>query len=293
LAIEGKGTLVLDVNNDTGKPHRIKIPNSLYLPGLRMCLLLPQHWAQEVGANYPLPKGTRMENNAHNFVLLWGQGRYSKMIPFNAATNTPIFHILPLTASYHAFVNTFMACEAPFFSCERVLQLLRRRWLDGIAPLPEEFVAKKNAKFEKPDKQASEGVAHMDNNTVPMSNLPPPPKLTHHLDLLCWDALMFNPLPVFKETNEYSVVPPDDQAELMQWHYCLGHASFPKLKQLARNGKIPAKLANICPPRCAGCLFGAMTKVTWHTKDQCDSDHSVFAATKPGECVFVNHMQLT
>jgi hypothetical protein len=47
LAIEGKGTLVIDLNNDTGKPHQIKIPNSLYLPGLRMCLLSPQHWAQE------------------------------------------------------------------------------------------------------------------------------------------------------------------------------------------------------------------------------------------------------
>jgi hypothetical protein len=79
----------------------------------------------------------------------------------------------------------------------------------------------------------------------------------------------------------------------MQWHYCLGHASFPKLKQLMCNGKIPAKLANICPSRCAGCFFGAMTKVPWHTKDQRDDDHSVFAATKPGECVSINHMQST
>jgi hypothetical protein len=70
LAIKGKGTLVIDVNNDTGKPHQIKILNSLYLPGLRMCLLSPQHWPQEVRDNYPLPNGTRMENNAHNCVLL-------------------------------------------------------------------------------------------------------------------------------------------------------------------------------------------------------------------------------
>jgi hypothetical protein len=31
----------------------------------------------------------------------------------------------------------------------------------------------------------------------------------------------------------------DDQAELMQWHYRLGHLSFQKLKQLALNGEIP------------------------------------------------------
>jgi hypothetical protein len=69
LSIEGKGTLVIDVNDDTGKPHRVKIPNSLYLPGLRMCLLSPQHWAQEARDDYPLPNGTRMENNAHSCVL--------------------------------------------------------------------------------------------------------------------------------------------------------------------------------------------------------------------------------
>jgi hypothetical protein len=98
---------------------------------------------------------------------------------------------------------------------------------------------------------------------------------------------------VLKETDKCLVAAPDDQAELMQWHCHLGHASFPKLKQLVRNGKISTKLANIRPPRCAGCLFGAITKVLWRTKDQRDNDHSVFAATKPGECVSVNHMQLT
>ncbi len=43
LAIKGKNTLVINIKDNTGKPHRIKIPNSLYLPGLKMCLLSPQH----------------------------------------------------------------------------------------------------------------------------------------------------------------------------------------------------------------------------------------------------------
>jgi hypothetical protein len=282
LAKECKGTLVLDVNNDTGKPHHIKIPNSLSLPGLRMCLLSPQHWAQEAGDNYPPPNGTRMESNAHNCILLWGQGRYSKRIPFNAMTNTPIFHMLLLPSSYCAFVNTFMACKAPFFSRKRVLQLMGRHWLDGIAPPLEKLVTKENVNFENQGKQASEGVAHAEDDTVSTSNLPPPPKLAPQPDLLRWDALTFDPSPVLKETNKYSVDTPDDQAELMRWHFHLGHASFPKLKQLARIGKIPAKFTNIRPPCCAGFLFGAMTKVPWGTKDHHDNDHSVFATTKPG-----------
>jgi hypothetical protein len=78
----------------------------------------------------------------------------------------------------------------------------------------------------------------------------------------------------------------------MRWHYHLGHASFAKLRQLAQNGEIPKKLAAIRHLRCAGCLFGAMTKVPWQGKEQ-KSQHSVFIATKPGECVSVDHLQST
>jgi hypothetical protein len=141
--------LVLTINNNTGKPHRVRIPNSLYLPGLRMCLLSPQHWVQDAGDNYPLPNGTRMENNANNCVLFWGKGKFSKMIPFDAATNTPIFHTSPLMLSYHAFVNTFQALEAPFFAGERVFQVPGRRWLNGAPPPPEEFAAKENINYHK------------------------------------------------------------------------------------------------------------------------------------------------
>jgi hypothetical protein len=219
LAIKGKGMLVIDVNDDTGKPHRIKILNSLYLPGLRMCLLSPQHWAQEARDNYPLPNGTRIENNAHNCVLLWSQGKYSKSILFDAVTNTPIFQMLPSRLSYCAFVNTFMVCKAPLFSREHVLQLPGCHWLDGVAPAPEEFVTKENVNFNKGDKQASEGVVHTDDDTVPAANLPPPPELTPHPDLLRPVTLIFDPSSVLKDDDEYSVAAPDDQAEHMRWHY--------------------------------------------------------------------------
>ncbi len=78
----------------------------------------------------------------------------------------------------------------------------------------------------------------------------------------------------------------------MRWHYRLGHASFAKLRQLTLTGKIPKKLATTRPLKCTGCLFGAMTKVPWQGKEQ-RSQHSVFTATKPGECVSVNHLQST
>ena len=79
----------------------------------------------------------------------------------------------------------------------------------------------------------------------------------------------------------------DKQAELMHWHYCLGHLLFPKLKALAKIGEIPKHLANVIPPVCACCAFGAMTKVPWKNME---ATRKVFKATKPGQCVSVDQM---
>jgi hypothetical protein len=50
LVIKGTGTFVMRIEDDDRETHTIKIPNSLYLPSLRVCLLSPQHWAQEAKA---------------------------------------------------------------------------------------------------------------------------------------------------------------------------------------------------------------------------------------------------
>jgi hypothetical protein len=99
LVIAGWGMMVITLNNNSGRPHKIKIPNRLFLPDLRVCLLLPQHCTQVVGDNYPLPNGTRMENNANNYILILGQAQFCKTIPSESSTNTPIFYTLPSTSS--------------------------------------------------------------------------------------------------------------------------------------------------------------------------------------------------
>ncbi len=94
----------------------------------------------------------------------------------------------------------------------------------------------------------SEGDVCKDDKTLlMMSNLPPPPKLAAHPDITRRNALTFDPSPPLKE-EEYSVAAPNDQAELMCWHYCLNHVPFSKLKRLATNGKIPQRLASVHPP---------------------------------------------
>jgi hypothetical protein len=71
-----------------------------------------------------------------------------------------------------------------------------------------------------------------------------------------------------------------------------GQPLFPKLKQLALNGGIPKILSKLKSPKCAGCLFGAMTKLPWHGKELASS-HKVFVATKTGETISVDKMEST
>ncbi len=43
LSIKGTGSFKFHINDDKGGVHLIKIPNSKYVPDLKVCLLLPDH----------------------------------------------------------------------------------------------------------------------------------------------------------------------------------------------------------------------------------------------------------
>jgi hypothetical protein len=105
----------------------------------------------------------------------------------------------------------------------------------------------------------------------------------------CLGALTFNPSPPLEEKKEFQLAAAGNSAELMHWHYCLGHLSFAKLKLLAKHSEIPHHLAKIHAPKCVGCLFGAMTKLPWRGKESKIS-HKIFITTRQGECVSVNQM---
>ncbi len=73
LDIKGTGIFKFHIKDDKGGVHLIKIPNSKYVPDLKVCLLLPHHWAQEAKDHYPVPKGTKMEEDKEALSLSWKQ----------------------------------------------------------------------------------------------------------------------------------------------------------------------------------------------------------------------------
>ena len=161
---------------------------------------------------------------------------------------------------------------------------------DEPAFAPEEFVAEENLNFDK-DASVNEGVKS-DNEMVKTSNLPAPPNDELHSQAIRSGPLTFDPAPSPEEGEDVHLTTADDQAELMRWHYRLGHLTFTKLKQLALNREIPKKLSKITPPKCSGCLFGAMTKISWRGKET-KASREVFIATKPRECISVDQMAST
>jgi hypothetical protein len=225
------------------------------------------------------------------YYVYWDQAKYRKFIPYDPSNNVPILYTAILLRTYRAFATTFKAMEVPFFRRERVLQFPGHRpTVNEPELVPEEFVAKENVNYWK-DVSASEG-ANADNRTVKMANLPSPPQHEEPSKVTQWGPLTFDPSPPTKEAKDVQLSAANEQAELMWLHYCLGHLTFPKLKQLTLNGKILKKLAKVLPPKCAGCLFGAIIKLpVWYKETK--ANHEVFIATKPGECILVDQTTST
>jgi hypothetical protein len=251
-----------------------------------VCLLSPHHWAQEAKDHHPVPKGTKTNTDNEVLTLMWNQRRHQRTIPYHPLTNTPSFRTAPALHIYRTFVALFTATEAQYHQWEHVLKM------PGQLHLNKEFTAKENVHtgiLKKP-LTASEGRATSNDLTVKASNLLSVKGDKEEKQTTRMGPLTFDVNPKLKEDKHVYLAAVDNQARLMRWHYRLSHLAFFKLKQLALNGEIPQRLAKIKPPACAGCLFGAMTKVPWKGRE---TSSKVFVVTKAGQSVSVDQMILT
>jgi len=82
----------------------------------------------------------------------------------------------------------------------------------------------------------------------------------------------------------------NDMSEWMRWHYRLGHMSFRKIKLLCAMGFLPKKFLKLKTPKCAGCLYGSMTRKPWRTRNT-SSVSSIHKSTKSGQCVSIDQME--
>ena len=168
LAIKGHGTFIFNIEDNEGTVHHIKIPDSMYVPDLKFCLLSPQHWAKKA---HDSARGTRMETDADGVILIWGHGGYRHTIPHSRDTNTPVFCTAPTTSTYRAFSAHVEAMKANFLCQEHVIQLPGRC---RLMHSEDEFLAKDNIllsdDYIKTDFSATEGASH-DDETIKAGNV--------------------------------------------------------------------------------------------------------------------------
>ena len=63
-----------------------------------------------------------------------------------------------------------------------------------------------------------------------------------------------------------------------------------RLRLLSALGILPRKLLKVKPPKCAGCLYGTMTKRPW-CKKSANKQSSIWEDSGTGECISVDQME--
>jgi hypothetical protein len=97
LSINGTGTLKWNILDDNGDEVALYIHNNLYIPDAPMCLLSPQHMAQQTPSNTDgfISKGS--------FGLLTFGG-FHCTIYYNSSNNLPILATLHLQPLFHPLI---------------------------------------------------------------------------------------------------------------------------------------------------------------------------------------------
>jgi hypothetical protein len=280
IAIKGVGTFKFRLEDNNGQVHTIRVPNSLCVPSLKRVLLAPHHWAQEAHDITPNPRGTWMATCRNCIILYWDQSKAKRTIKMSSSTNTPMTRTASSTKNYWAYSATIEALKACTSNSkgEHVIQQLTQQ---GSPIDSDKYIADENLLLESNVRNKGLEEVSADGQTVKANNSaenassedPDMSKIVRP------GPLTFDPCPDSTHEDQHIHVPSDKQSELMHWHYCLGHLLFRKLKALEKIGEIPKHLANVLPPVCTGCAFGAMTRVHWKNRE---TTRIVFKATKPG-----------
>ena len=97
-----QGTLLWSWEDDDGKVHTFRIPQSYYIPQGKVRLLSPQHWAKTQKDTKPTA-GT-METTDHKKVILqWKQRQFKRTVPIHPSDNVATFRLAPGFKAYATF----------------------------------------------------------------------------------------------------------------------------------------------------------------------------------------------
>ena len=277
-----KGTVRWSIADDTGATHTFNITEVLYM-NVPFRLLSPQHWAQNQA-----PGSARCITTDAHVILTWKHQAHVKTVPLSKYTNVGLLTSTPGYQNYKAY--TALTSATPVSPC---------CCFPATTPSSHTYVTddeEGHDSTEEPQEasipnDATTNTSHIDDRTN-----------TSHIDDSDAHVNGDNQLNStgnlidFDSTNHPQAQThperplSDAQAELLRWHYRLGHASFDKLRLMASEGTIPKRLQHCPVPQCPACTYGKMTKRPWRTKAKPAKVRPV-PVREPGDCVSVDQME--
>jgi GAG-pre-integrase domain len=288
VAVAAVGTLRWTFDDDDGMTHAFLIPGSLYIPDSPARLFSPQHWAQERKDNSPKRNGTWQATFADHVMLVWGQEAYRKRIPFDKA-NVATFST---TAGCKQF-RIFSACLED---------------VGGDHDGSEESFTAFDATLIVDDEDDDQDPRDNESSAADDESLAPIPetRTTHPIPgreddddvgYTKTEGHHDTSYEKYKDVATIEDVPEDEfegrmqpTAEIMLWHYRLGHIPFSRLQIMAKSGLLPRRLSDCRLPKCASCIYGKMTRRAKRTKNE-KSKIETRVITGPGSCVSVDQLE--
>ena len=221
--------------------HSHYIEGVLYIPEAPFCFLSPQHWSQQAQDNSPNKHGTWCATYDDECVLLWNQQQHKRSAPWDPATNTARFWSASGTLKYRVYAAT----QDAYANMERHEHVVFQAEVrPHLIPNDEEESSTTDQKEDRQSTDELDDTTEMREEDLTDFFQQTPPAPAHRVI----------------DDDEENLTAISPQAELLRWHYRLGHTSFKKIKLLALLGMLPRKLATASTPKCAGCMHGALMK---------------------------------
>jgi hypothetical protein len=284
VAVKAVGTIRWAFDDDDGVSHFFLIPGTLYIPASPARLFSPQHWTQERKDNFPKKDGTWQATFADHVKLIWEQEKFSRKIPFDKS-NVATFST---TAGCKQF-RLFQACLASAEDAEEEKGLTA---FDATLIVDDED-------DEEPERYPAPTGEEGDDKAliVPIRQFPRgsddqqpdhedpgyAPGTGHHETL--YDK--YNTVATVEDVFAGKLKP---TAEILLWHYRLGHIPFSRLQTMAKDGLLPRRLSDCRLPKCASCIYGKMTRRAKRTENEA-SKIEARTVTGPGACVSVDQLE--
>ena len=293
VAVTAVGTIRWRVEDDDGTSHSFLIPGSLYIPESPARLFSPQHWAQERKDDVPVKNGTWQATFADHVMIVWGQQRFKKTIPFDKS-NVATFSTTPGCKE----IRIFRAClENEQTNVDREEGLQHVVVFDATLIVDDED--------DPSEEESQEKHLDDDESIVPVGKqngshgLTAEEKGNDEEDEGYVKQTGHHDTSYEKYRNVAVVEDVEDDAfegrlkptaEMLLWHYRMGHVPFPRIQTMAKEGLLPRRLSDCRVPKCSACIYGKMTRRAKRTKNE-KSKIEARTVTGPGSCVSVDQLE--